>query len=304
MYRISQRLHPRLAGNVEWVTFDTDQSRALLKSERVHFVRYVAPRDYRSIAMIVPDCLRILRGGCARVISTGAGIALPFFVVGKMRGAACHYIESSARGEGPSLTGSLVARIPGVHLYCQYQSWSGRNWHFSGSVFDGFDYRDMAGPKRIRRAVVTLGTMRTYSFRRAVSTLARVLPTVLEADADVLWQVGPGDVSDLGIAGRDTVPSSELRAAVEEADLVVSHAGVGSALMALEAGRCPVLLPRRRSFGEHVDDHQRLIAGDLAGRGLSMSCEADAVTTEILLAAASRSISQREHVVPFRLDEE
>jgi UDP-N-acetylglucosamine--N-acetylmuramyl-(pentapeptide) pyrophosphoryl-undecaprenol N-acetylglucosamine transferase len=89
-------------------------------------------------------------------------------------------------------------------------------------------------------------------------------------DAEILWQVGATDTTGLGITAHDRIPALELKQAIQNADLVVSHAGVGSALSALDAGRCPVLLPRSVAADEHVDDHQWLIADELADRGLAV----------------------------------
>lgn len=43
---------------------------------------------------------------------------------------------------------------------------------------------------------------------------------------------------------------------VREADLVIMHAGGGGVMQAVAAGKVPVVVPRRGSLGEHVDDHQ------------------------------------------------
>ena len=56
------------------------------------------------------------------------------------------------------------------------------------------------------------------------------------------------------------MPEAELVAAVDQADVVVCHAGAGSLTMALAAGRCPVFVPRRVSVGEQIDDHQLELA--------------------------------------------
>ena len=40
------------------------------------------------------------------------------------------------------------------------------------------------------------------------------------------------------------------------ADLVITHAGVGSILCARRAGHVPIVVPRQSRYGEHVDDHQ------------------------------------------------
>jgi UDP-N-acetylglucosamine transferase subunit ALG13 len=47
-----------------------------------------------------------------------------------------------------------------------------------------------------------------------------------------------------------------FRAKIREADLVITHAGAGTLLNALQAGKIPVVMPRRKKYGELVDDHQ------------------------------------------------
>ncbi len=48
------------------------------------------------------------------------------------------YIESAARATGPSVTGRLMARVPGVQRYAQYRAWATGRWRYGGSVFDAF----------------------------------------------------------------------------------------------------------------------------------------------------------------------
>ena len=45
------------------------------------------------------------------VLTTGAGVAVPFAWVARLRGATVVYVESLARIEGPSLTYRLIAPI-------------------------------------------------------------------------------------------------------------------------------------------------------------------------------------------------
>jgi UDP-N-acetylglucosamine transferase subunit ALG13 len=299
------RLRPRLLGpddDVEWVTFPTEQAKTLLADERVHYVRYLGPRDYRSAMTNLRPAMRLLASRrYRRIVTTGAGIAVPFAAAGAMFGAECHYIESAARCDGPSMTGKVVSRLPGARLYTQSSAWAGRRWTYGGSVFDGFTRLPDRPATPIRRVVVTLGTMRTYGFRRAVEALVKLLPDVAEADAEVLWQTGATDCSGLSIDCRDTVPVGELRAAVAEADLVVAHAGIGSALMALDCGRAPLLLPRLERFGEHVDDHQVLIGSELALRGLAEPCDPYALSADLLVEVAGRVVGPAETPAPFQL---
>ena len=296
------RLHGRLVGvrgPFRWVTFDTPQSRSLLQGETVEFVRFVGGRDPCNLLSNVPAATRLTGDAEVRaIVSTGSSMALPFFTLARARRLRCHYIESAARGDGPSVTGRLMSLIPGVCLYSQYPGWAAGRWHYRGSVFDSFAAATVPAeaPRRLARVVATLGTFRGYGFERLVRRLLEVLP----ADAEVLWQTGDTDTSGLGIDGHHAIPERELTDAMREADVVISHAGVGTALAALEVGKCPVLVPRRLAHGEHVDDHQTQIAQELARRELSVSVEADVLTRDDLLAAAGRSVTTLTEEPPFR----
>jgi UDP-N-acetylglucosamine--N-acetylmuramyl-(pentapeptide) pyrophosphoryl-undecaprenol N-acetylglucosamine transferase len=294
------RLHRRLEGvdgPFRWSTFDTPQSRSLLEGEAVDFVHFVGGRDPRNVLRNVPLANRILREhGVDTIVSTGSAMALPFFALGRARGITCHYIESAARSDGPSRTASMIARIPGVNLYTQYPAWADGRWQFRGAVFDSFAAGPpVAPPERIRKVVVSLGTFKDYGFERLVRRLLEILPP----EAEVLWQTGDTDVSGLGITGHHAIPERELTQAIREADVLVAHSGVGTALAALEVGKCPVLVPRRLAHGEHVDDHQIQIAGELSRRGLALSVEADELRLDHLLAAAATGVATLPEDPPF-----
>jgi UDP-N-acetylglucosamine transferase subunit ALG13 len=119
--------------------------------------------------------------------------------------------------------------------------------------------------------------------------------------AEVLWQTGSTRFARLPPGARAELPADELEAAMRAADVVVTHAGVGSALSALEAGRRPLLVPRRADRGEHVDDHQEQVAAELEGRGLAIVREADDLTADDLLAAADGAARPVASPAPFRL---
>ena len=79
---------------------------------------------------------------------------------------------------------------------------------------------------------------------------------------------------------------------VTRARVVVTHAGVGSVLVALGAGKRPVVVPRRGRFGEAVDDHQVDFARRFEQAGLVTLVE-DADGLEDALAQVSRSSTSR-----------
>jgi UDP-N-acetylglucosamine--N-acetylmuramyl-(pentapeptide) pyrophosphoryl-undecaprenol N-acetylglucosamine transferase len=296
------RLLPRLRGvdsDVAWVTTDTAQTRTLLDGQEVHFVRYGPPRDVWTASRNLIPAARILgRRRFTHVVSTGAHIALSFLPLARAEGSRCHFIESATRVDGPSMTARVLRGVPGIHLYTQHASWLRPPWHYAGSVFDGFTTANREGATPdLRRVVVTVGSTGSYGFRSLIEKVAQILPPGVE----VVWQTGATDVRGLGIDARPSMPAGELRQAMERADVVISHAGVGSTLVALEAGRSPILVPRRRHRDEHVDDHQAQVASELAGMGLVLACEVEDLDLDKLLDAAARSASESPTAPPFEL---
>jgi UDP-N-acetylglucosamine--N-acetylmuramyl-(pentapeptide) pyrophosphoryl-undecaprenol N-acetylglucosamine transferase len=286
------QLHRRLVEpgeTVLWATFDSPQSRSMLAGEQVHYVPYVGPRNYRRVLSNVPRAASILRRHRVdRVISTGSGVALAFLPVARAMGLQTHYIESAARSDGPSATGKLLSLVPGMRLSAQYDAWAGGRWERSVSVFDDFLPGDRASVTDVRRVVVTLGTIEGYGFRSLLERLVGLVPPGVE----VLWQTGVTDSTGLPLEARPSLPQHELHAAMAGADVVVAHAGIGSALGALNAGRLPVLVPRRSSRGEHVDDHQIQIARELDGRGLALHRELGELQWSDLVRSAARSVTR------------
>jgi UDP-N-acetylglucosamine--N-acetylmuramyl-(pentapeptide) pyrophosphoryl-undecaprenol N-acetylglucosamine transferase len=292
-------LAPRLGlADRRWVTFDGPQSRSLLAGEDVVYVPRSGSRDLAGAVRNLVVARRLLRRHpYDRVVSTGASVAVAFFLPAAAAGLECSYIESATRTRGPSLTGRLAARVPGTRLYTQHPSWAGGRWSYAGSIFDGFTAEPLAAPRRVRRVVVTLGTHERFTFPRLLRRLVALLPPEL----DVLWQVGATTVERMPPGARRQVPIAELRTAMREADVVVSHAGVGSALAAMQAGRRAVFVPRRRAHGEHVDDHQVELARELQGRRLVVAREAEDLALADLETAAAWSVRATAGVHPFRL---
>lgn len=66
---------------------------------------------------------------------------------------------------------------------------------------------------------------------------------------------------------RRYLSQAETAAALECADVVVCHGGPATIAAARDAGSLPVVVPRLRSEGEHVDDHQQRFARWAAGVG-------------------------------------
>jgi UDP-N-acetylglucosamine:LPS N-acetylglucosamine transferase len=298
-------LAPRIAADEEvvWMTNDTAQSRSLLEGQKVVHVPTRPPRDTMGVLRDTRIATRALSDhGVDRVVSSGAQIALSALIPALLRRVPFSYVESATRVTDLSITGRLIDRIPSVRRYVQYPNRTSERWGYALSVFDGYRVEAVdpapGGDERpIERAVVTVGGNGDYGFRRLIVSAARALP----ADADVLWQTGSTDVSGLAIEATPTVPSAELSARLEAADVVIGHAGTGTALAALSAGKVPVLAPRSVAHGEHVDGHQDDLAAFLAERGLAIVRPADEITADDLREASRWRVTRRDDLEPVSI---
>ncbi len=57
----------------------------------------------------------------------------------------------------------------------------------------------------------------------------------------------------------DMISKEVLNNLVDEANIVITHGGIGSIIMALKKHKKVIAVPRLHEFNEHVNDHQRQI---------------------------------------------
>jgi UDP-N-acetylglucosamine:LPS N-acetylglucosamine transferase len=119
-----------------WVTFDAADSRALLAGEQVVHAHGPTNRN-------VPNQLRNLvlawqvvrRVRPAVMVTTGAGVAVPFAWVGRLFGARVVYVESLTRIDQASLTYRLIRPVVS-RTYVQWPELRLRGALYRGTVFD------------------------------------------------------------------------------------------------------------------------------------------------------------------------
>ncbi|MDX2116370.1 MAG: glycosyltransferase [Planctomycetota bacterium] len=73
---------------------------------------------------------------------------------------------------------------------------------------------------------------------------------------DVFAQIGPTSYRPRHIEWTEFIEPEEFRRRVQEASVLVAHAGMGSILTALEAGKPILVMPRRGDLRETRNDHQ------------------------------------------------
>lgn len=102
------------------------------------------------------------------------------------------------------------------------------------------------------RTFVTVGNAR-QPFSRLLDAVAAVAGSL---PGPVLVQRGHTPFGCAGMEVVDFVAMDRFSDWVAQADVLIMHAGAGSVIQAVRAGKAPIVMPRRAMLGEHVNDHQ------------------------------------------------
>lgn len=134
----------------------------------------------------------------------------------------------------------------------------------------------------------TVGSHPTFRFDR----LLRGLETL--GGEELVVQHGPGDPPANATLAAPWMSFGEIVDNMARAERVVSHAGVGTILCAIQAGHVPVVFPRLERFGETVDDHQLHLASALVGTGKLVLVEEAGALAAAVAAAPPRGEARQD----------
>lgn len=90
----------------------------------------------------------------------------------------------------------------------------------------------------------------------------------LEAEEQKIIQYGYSSYRPVNSDGHDFLPFDRVKQHMLDASVIITHAGTGSVMLALSLGRRPIVVPRYKRFGEHIDDHQLQLVETLMEDGL------------------------------------
>jgi beta-1,4-N-acetylglucosaminyltransferase len=120
-----------------WVTFDKSDARSLLRDERVIHAFGPTNRNVPNLLRNVRLAWRVIRRERpAALLTTGAGVAVPFAWMAKLHRIPVVYVESFTRIEGLSLSARMIAPVA-TRLYGQWPELAQRvpRVRFAGNLF-------------------------------------------------------------------------------------------------------------------------------------------------------------------------
>jgi UDP-N-acetylglucosamine transferase subunit ALG13 len=253
-----------------WVTVPGARARELAaEGERVRFVPLYGRSPLRALANLRAALGVVVRDRPRLVVSSGAGVVVPFCLLARLFGARLVFVETMARVESLSLAGRVLSRVAD-RVLVQWPELAQRVPRATVCrpiLLEAIGVPAHAGAGTL----VALGTHH--------EPFARLVDAVLDAVADgrlrepLLIQAGATPVAGGSARVVEFLARDELAAACRDAEVVVAHAGAGIIATALRAGRRPIVMARRVGLGEHVDDHQLEITRKLGELGLVVEVE-------------------------------
>ena len=117
-----------------WVTFRGTDTESALRDESAHWAYQPTNRSIINCLRNFSLALRILpRERPDLIISSGAGVSVPFIYAGRMLGIPCLYLESLTRVQTLSLSAKLVYPVVDVLLV----QWPGLAARYRKARFQG-----------------------------------------------------------------------------------------------------------------------------------------------------------------------
>jgi UDP-N-acetylglucosamine:LPS N-acetylglucosamine transferase len=100
-----------------WVTFEKLDSKSLLAGESVTWAHHPTTRNLGNLARNLALAWRLLRSYQPDlVVSSGAGVAFPFFLVARLLGQRTVYVEVYDRIDSATMTGRLCYPLSDLFL--------------------------------------------------------------------------------------------------------------------------------------------------------------------------------------------
>lgn len=104
---------------------------------------------------------------------------------------------------------------------------------------------------------VTLGSQK-FQFDRLLKELDLLKGTNVILD-EIFAQTGSSEYIPKNFKTEKFLDRQTFQQYMENADLIITHGGTGAIITALKKKKKIIAVPRKKEFGEHVDNHQEQI---------------------------------------------
>jgi UDP-N-acetylglucosamine transferase subunit ALG13 len=99
---------------------------------------------------------------------------------------------------------------------------------------------------------VTVGTDK-HDFSRLIRKIDQIAP---EINQKIVIQLGCTKYKPKNCEYSKFFSPDEFKKMIEKSGKIICHGGEGSIINALKYGKKPIVVPRRKKYNEHINDHQ------------------------------------------------
>lgn len=117
---------------------------------------------------------------------------------------------------------------------------------------------------------LTVGTQK-FQFNRLLQAVDQLIEAGVIREP-VIAQCGYSTYIPRNYEAHMFMDNDEFERNVQNCDLLITHSGVGTILKGLTLKKKIIVVPRKKSLSEHVDDHQQEIANAFAKQGCVWAC--------------------------------
>jgi UDP-N-acetylglucosamine transferase subunit ALG13 len=85
-------------------------------------------------------------------------------------------------------------------------------------------------------------------------------------EEEIIMQIGFSTYEPRYCKWKKFYTYEEMNDYVKQARVVITHGGPSSFIMPLQYGKVPIVVPREKRYGEHVNDHQKVFCLEVEKR--------------------------------------
>ena len=116
---------------------------------------------------------------------------------------------------------------------------------------------------------ITLGSQK-FQFNRLLKAVDEQVAEG-KIEEEIFAQIGASDYKPKNFNYKDFLDRDEFADWQSKCDIVITHGGTGAIIGAVKKGKKVIAVPRRKKYGEHVDDHQIQLISQF--KNLELICE-------------------------------
>lgn len=252
---------------ISFITIERPDTVERLRQESVDFVPDLSKSNRTNLIKSLRVSYKLLKQNTPDVIITnGAGAVFSYVLLAKLFfGVPIILVESFARIDDISSFGKIVSLFARSY-FVQWPALESRRKkaRYCGTVFDLPTGISIPFPSRVQSVFVILGTTE-FAFPRILSWVKKALEHEA-GNVKINAQCGTTQADD-DISAKQWMGHEEFVAAIEAADIVVTHAGSGAIVNAVSRKKYTICVPRLAIHNEHNDNHQTEIADAFSSLG-------------------------------------